>query len=100
MSSEETDWGQVTFDRAHELGVSGQWCWCYDPESHTAYPVTMEDVADAAAEIFPPDGVAKFMTHPQHRGALGGLTPSELVAAGRGREVLALIESLADGVVF
>lgn len=62
--------------------------------------ITEAMVTRAAAEVFTEDGVAVWMDHPQRLGGLQGLTPREAIAAGRGRDVLAVIEGLADGVFF
>lgn len=62
--------------------------------------VTEADVEQAAGELFTPDGVAIWMDHPQKLGGLRGLTPRQAVAQGRGQDAIAVIDGLADGVVF
>lgn len=54
-------------------------------------------VRAAAAEVYTPEGVDIFMD--ARTLWFGGLTPCQMIEAGRGQDVLDLIEGLADGVM-
>jgi hypothetical protein len=57
--------------------------------------VTIDDVTAAAGEVYYPEGVAIWLDAPNR--LLRNTTPRQLVDEGRGDQVLALIEALADG---
>lgn len=57
--------------------------------------VTEEQVREAAAEVFTPDGVELWMD--ARNRMLDGRSPHELIAAGKGQRTLDLIDFLASG---
>jgi hypothetical protein len=57
---------------------------------------SVNQIEEALAEVFTPEGAAIWMTAEHER--WGGWTVSEMLNHGRGQEVLALIAALADGV--
>lgn len=59
--------------------------------------VTMNDVRVAASEIFP-DAVVVDLWLVAPNPDLGGFSPSQMVDAGHGSAVLALIDGIAEGI--
>ncbi len=54
-------------------------------------------VADVAADVFPPDKVNLWLLSPNRQ--LDHDTPAERIRAGHFKDVLGLMEAIADGVV-
>lgn len=69
-----------------------------EPTENKSRLVTEAEVREAASEIFDEDGVDHWFG--QRLGMLDGMTPREAIAAGNGKRVLAIIDGLADGVVW